>query len=65
MENLFKRIATLLGRTGKTKQSADENHAHLHVVSPDSVSLPFPRLPRDEICVPASISGRDLSTGRL
>lgn len=64
MENLFKRITTLLGRKGKTKL-ADDDHAHLHVVSPDSVSLPFPRMPRDEISVPASINGRDLSTGRL
>lgn len=35
------------------------------VVVPDAVVLPLPKAPRDEICVPASINGRDLSTGRL
>ncbi len=35
------------------------------VVVPDAVVLPLPKTPRDEISVPASINGRDLSTGRL
>jgi hypothetical protein len=35
------------------------------VVVPDAVVLPLPKAPRDEISVPASINGRDLSTGRL
>ncbi len=37
----------------------------LQVVVPDAVVLPLPKTPRDEISVPASINGRDLSTGRL
>jgi hypothetical protein len=36
-----------------------------HVVVPDNVELPHPRAPKEEISVPASINGRDLSTGRL
>jgi len=35
------------------------------VVVPDAVVLPLPKTPRDEIRVPASIDGRDLSTGRF
>ncbi len=37
----------------------------LQVVVPEAVVLPLPKTPRDEISVPASINGRDLSTGRL
>jgi hypothetical protein len=37
----------------------------LQVVVPDAVVLPLPKSPREEISVPASINGRDLSTGRL
>jgi hypothetical protein len=37
----------------------------LQVVVPDAVVLPLPKAPREEISVPASINGRDLSTGRL
>lgn len=36
-----------------------------HVVVPDAVELPLPRSPREEMSVPASINGRDLSSGRL
>jgi len=35
-----------------------------HVVVPEDVDLPLPRSPREEMCVPASINGRDLSSGR-
>jgi hypothetical protein len=37
----------------------------LQVVVPEAVALPLPKTPREEISVPASINGRDLSTGRL
>jgi hypothetical protein len=37
----------------------------IQVVVPDAVVLPLPKTQRDEISVPASINGRDLSTGRL
>lgn len=37
----------------------------IQVIVPDAVVLPLPKTPRDEISVPASINGRDLSTGRL
>jgi hypothetical protein len=36
-----------------------------HVMMPDSVDLPLPRTFREEISIPASINGRDLSNGRL
>lgn len=65
MENLMTRLRNLLGRHKKATPKPGDRSPHMHVVSPDSVTLPFPRSPRDEICVPASINGRDLSTGRL
>ncbi len=37
----------------------------LQVAVPNAVLLPLPKSPHDEISVPASINGRDLSTGRL
>ncbi len=37
----------------------------IQVVVPGAVVLPLPKTQRDEISVPASINGRDLSTGRL
>jgi hypothetical protein len=37
----------------------------IQVIVPEAVVLPLPKTPRDEISVPASINGRDLSTGRL
>jgi len=37
----------------------------LQVAVPEAVALPLPKTPREEISVPASINGRDLSTGRL
>lgn len=65
MENLMIRLSKLLGRHNKAILQPDGNLPTMHVMSPFSVTLPFPRSPRDEICVPASINGRDLSTGRL
>jgi hypothetical protein len=47
--------------TPRTPAPAQE----MQVVVPDAVVLPLPKAPREEICVPASINGRDLSTGRL
>ncbi|MGV3552718.1 hypothetical protein [Rhizobium sp.] len=35
-----------------------------HVVSPDTVDLALPRDTVEQICVPASINGRDLSQGQ-
>jgi hypothetical protein len=37
----------------------------LQVIVPGAVVLPLPKAMREEISVPASINGRDLSTGRL
>ncbi|WP_137136881.1 hypothetical protein [Rhizobium sp. FKY42] len=65
MENLIKRLRTFWSKSGKVDRTKGADQPPLHVVSPESVSLPFPRSPRDEISVPASINGRDLSTGRL
>jgi hypothetical protein len=44
---------------------ASGRREELQVVVPNSVVLPLPKSPGDEICIPASINGRDLSTGRL
>lgn len=49
----------------KAKTFATARPEELQVVVPDAVVLPLPKAPREEISVPASINGRDLSTGRL
>lgn len=64
MENLVKRLRKFWSKSGKVDRPTGADRPHLHVVSPESVSLPFPRRPRDQISVPASINGRDLSTER-
>ncbi|MBB6508553.1 hypothetical protein F4695_001902 [Rhizobium soli] len=50
---------------GQLKQLAAKSPQELRVLVPDAVVLPLPRTAREEISVPASINGRDLSTGRL
>lgn len=35
------------------------------VVAPEAFVLPLPNAAREDIRIPASINGRDLSTGRL
>jgi hypothetical protein len=35
--------------------------ADAHIVSPETVDIPHPRGTAEQICVPASINGRDLS----
>lgn len=65
MKNLFSRLKHLFpfGHS-KRPRTVDEKH-DLHVIVPDTVQLPLPRSPREEMSVPASINGRDLSSGRL
>jgi len=41
------------------------NAPDYHVIVPHDVQLPHPKSTIQEICVPASINGRDMSTGRL
>jgi hypothetical protein len=64
MQTILKRVTDLFGRrsAGSVKPVAKSD---MHVVMPDSVELPLPRTPREEMSIPASINGRDLSTGRL
>ncbi len=65
MTQIFQRLTRLftLARTPRPRISAPAEQ--LHVVVPEAVKLPLPRSPREEMSVPASINGRDLSTGRL
>jgi hypothetical protein len=64
MRNIIDKVTDLFGRrsAGSVKPVAQSD---MHVVMPDSVELPLPRSPREEMSIPASINGRDLSTGRL
>jgi hypothetical protein len=65
----MRRLLTVLGGLLNGKKTSPPLHSprpqDLHVVVPESVGLPLPRAPKEEISVPASINGRDLSTGRL
>lgn len=64
MRNIMDKVTDLFGRrsAGSVKPVAKSD---MHVVMPDSVELPLPRSPSEEMSIPASINGRDLSTGRL
>ncbi len=65
MTNIVTRLTVLF--TGRRIEQAPQSARtqDLHVVVPESVELPLPRVPQQEMSVPASINGRDLSTGRL
>lgn len=62
LENLRNRF---LPRSGPLRTLKPNNADHLKVIVPEAVELPLPREAGNEISVPASINGRDLSTGRL
>lgn len=66
MRHFFRILKNRLTGTSQQKTTfAVARPKDLHVMMPQSVVLPLPKTPRDEISVPASINGRDLSTGRL
>ncbi|TKT59479.1 hypothetical protein FDR95_09885 [Rhizobiaceae bacterium LC148] len=52
-------------RAASIKKCVQQQNGEMQVVVPEAVVLPLPKAPREEISVPASINGRDLSTGRL
>jgi hypothetical protein len=62
LENLTNRFRP---RSKPARTLKPHNADDLTVIVPQSVELPLPREARQEISVPASINGRDLSTGRL
>ena len=64
MQRLFQRI---FGKSEIPQSRPCENkHADdVQVMVPEAVELPLPKTPWEEISVPASINGRDLSSGRL
>lgn len=66
MRHFFKMLRNRLKGTRQEKKTfAVEHPEDVQIVVPEAVVLPLPKAPRDEICVPASINGRDLSSGRL
>lgn len=64
---MFNFLQRLFGRTRSTKPGLHMEHAseEVQVLVPEAVELPLPKAPQEEISVPASINGRDLSSGRL
>jgi hypothetical protein len=65
MQHFFTMLKSRLTDTNQKKTFAVTRTEQLRVIVPDAVVLPLSKAPRDEISVPASINGRDLSTGRL
>ena len=51
-----------LPKAGHSLHPSDAEATHVSV--PDSVDVPLPREPIEQIAVPASINGRDLSRGK-
>lgn len=65
MTSLLTQLKSIFVGAPRGPKQAVPEAPHLHVMVPDSVTLPLPRATREEICVPASINGRDLSAGRI
>jgi hypothetical protein len=65
MRHLFRMLRNRFLHSHEKPTFAVAHPQELQVVVPDAVVLPLPKAPREEISVPASINGRDLSTGRL
>lgn len=64
MQNIFRRFLGRLSDQG-ARRAPVEHAEEIQVLVPEAVRLPLPKRPQEEISVPASINGRDLSTGRL
>ncbi|MCB5203637.1 hypothetical protein LH464_14255 [Neorhizobium sp. T786] len=64
MQTLFQRF---FGRFGAAEKPIPEagHPEEVQVLVPEQVKLPLPKAPYEEICVPASINGRDLQSGQL
>lgn len=64
---MFSFLQRLFGRTRTAKPDLHMERASedVQVLVPEAVELPLPKGPQEEISVPASINGRDLSSGRL
>ena len=65
MQHFFGILRKRLASKPQTPVFQAERLRDVQIMVPESVVLPLPRTSRDEISVPASINGRDLSTGRL
>ncbi len=64
MQSFFQQLLRNSGILGE-KETKSEQHGEAQVLLPEIVELPLPRPPQEEISIPASINGRDLSNGRL
>jgi hypothetical protein len=65
MRHIFQLLKNRLMNGDQKKTFAVAHPQELQAVAPEAVVLPLPKATREEIRVPASINGRDLSTGRL
>lgn len=65
MQTILSRLKNLIGMKSAEPAPSALTSREMHVVMPDSVDLPLPRVLSEEMSVPASINGRDMSTGRL
>lgn len=64
MQRILTRLSIWFGGMGR-KAVCQSQSEDIQVLVPEAVELPLPRRPHEEISVPASINGRDLSSGRL
>ena len=65
MRKFFSLLREKLAVTGSRQKFRTPHPADMQVMVPEAVVLPLPKTTREEISVPASINGRDLSSGRL
>ena len=64
LENYWKAHKHVIDENDTACAISDPAADGVHVVVPEDVNIPLPRDTADQIAVPASINGRDLSQGR-
>lgn len=64
IESYWKAHAHVIDENATTCAIGELAVEGVHVVVPDEVDIPLPRDTAEQIAVPASINGRDLSQGK-
>jgi hypothetical protein len=64
VETYWKANTHVIDETGTACAIGETDLGEAHVMVPEDVDIPLPRDTTEQIAVPASINGRDLSLGK-
>jgi hypothetical protein len=64
VETYWKAHTHVIDETGTACAIGETDLGEAHVMVPEDVDIPLPRDTAEQIAVPASINGRDLSLGK-